>query len=94
MSRRDLLPEDLDGLLHSDAQRQQQRAQRTADLCRASTDGESVGGMGALAALLLVVLAFVLFNTPAAARLIVRHGPDAVACAVAFFQHVAGSLGK
>lgn len=94
MSRRDLSPEDLDGLLRADAQRQQQRAERTADLGRASSDGEAVGGMRAIAALLLVLLAFVLFNVPAAARLIVRYGPDAIAFAVALFQHVAGSLGK
>lgn len=97
MSRRDLSPEDLDGLLRADAQRQQQlahRAERTADRARASSDAEAPGGMRAIAALLLVVLAFVLFNVPAAARLIVRYGPDAIAFAVALFQHVAGSLGK
>lgn len=86
MSRPDLYPDDLDGLMAAHESREQARA--AIERHRYPAGKPTSGAMPVLGVLLMLVVGLFLINVPALARFIVAIGPDAIAFVVNLVQQV------
>lgn len=89
MTRRDISIEDFDGLMAAHESRQ--RAQCFADSHRYPASGprEAIGGMRAIAALLVVMLASAIAGLTLLVSTLIRHAPALHNAVMTFIDHIA-----